>query len=58
MAHFDDLTGLNRHGFLRALSALMQVASQPGDVSVVILMDLDKYKRVYDSYGHVCRSSY
>ncbi|WP_189356272.1 putative bifunctional diguanylate cyclase/phosphodiesterase [Undibacterium squillarum] len=54
VAHFDDLTGLlNRHGFLRALSALMQVASQPGDVSVVILMDLDKYKRVYDSYGHV-----
>lgn len=54
VAHFDGLTGLlNRHGFLRALSALMQAGAQPGHDYVVILMDLDKYKRVYDSFGHV-----
>jgi two-component system, cell cycle response regulator len=53
LATIDPLTGLsNRRGFFeRATEACARVASPDGSLSAIIL-DIDNFKRINDSYGH------
>jgi diguanylate cyclase len=50
----DPLTGLaNRRGFEGALAKVMEeVSQQPLEVAV-LMIDIDHFKRVNDSYGHI-----
>jgi diguanylate cyclase (GGDEF)-like protein len=52
LAHHDPLTGLlNRASFgERAQNYL--AALKPGEVAAVVLLDLDRFKRLNDSHGH------
>nr|WP_315401150.1 EAL domain-containing protein [uncultured Duganella sp.] len=52
-AHYDSVTGLlNRHGLsLRLLQALAR-ACETGHGCAVLFIDIDKFKRVNDSFGH------
>lgn len=48
----DPLTGLrNRRGFYRAASKLLTADERPRCLSVLII-DLDNFKRINDTYGH------
>lgn len=53
LATIDPLTGLcNRRGFFeRATEACARVAPPDGSLSAIIL-DIDNFKRINDSYGH------
>lgn len=52
MAYKDPLTGLaNRRGFEETTSALLQ-RLRPGDAMVLMLIDMDDFKRINDSFGH------
>ncbi len=49
----DPLTGVpNRRGFFDALGPWMALARRPGQPTALVLLDLDRFKRVNDSYGH------
>jgi diguanylate cyclase (GGDEF)-like protein len=49
----DPLTGVpNRRGFFEALAPWMALARRPGQPTALVLLDLDHFKRVNDSYGH------
>lgn len=49
----DSLTGLlNRESFLEVFSEDLRAASQIGSRVSVLMMDLDKFKLVNDTYGH------
>lgn len=49
----DALTGApNQRGFFAALAPWMALARRPGLPTALILLDLDQFKRVNDSYGH------
>ena len=50
----DDLTGLfNRRYLYRSLTDLIEHAKANGSVLSVIFMDLDRFKSVVDTYGHL-----
>jgi diguanylate cyclase (GGDEF)-like protein len=50
----DPLTGLiNRRGFDDALGELTATASRTGQSLAAVLMDLDRFKEINDSEGHV-----
>lgn len=52
-AETDALTGLlNRNGFKRAFSALMHHPEKKPRVFSVLMMDLDLFKLINDTYGH------
>lgn len=52
LAHTDPLTGLpNRRALYPAVDALL-VATPQGTAGSVILLDLDHFKRINDTYGH------
>jgi diguanylate cyclase (GGDEF)-like protein len=49
----DPLTGLsNRRGFDRALEELMSEAARSGEPLSAVLIDVDHFKSVNDTYGH------
>jgi diguanylate cyclase (GGDEF)-like protein len=49
----DALTDVpNRRGFYQALGPWMALARRPGLPTAMIILSLDQFKRVNDSYGH------
>lgn len=53
LAHRDDLTGLyNRRYFNARLSSSLQEASRTGSRVGLLYMDMNRFKRVNDQYGH------
>ncbi len=53
LAYVDTLTGLpNRRSFNDALHGCLQTVETPPQESVLILIDLDGFKRVNDTLGH------
>ncbi len=54
MAHHDALTGLpNRLHVLESLEAALAEAPKRGDRPAIILIDLDRFKSINDTLGHV-----
>jgi diguanylate cyclase (GGDEF)-like protein/PAS domain S-box-containing protein len=54
LAHHDSLTGLlNRAAFLEQLVPAMRRAEQQGQQLALLFIDLDNFKRVNDSLGHL-----
>jgi len=52
-ANTDALTGaLNRHRLTEELTATAQRAAESGDPYAVVMMDIDRFKHVNDTYGH------
>lgn len=52
LAHTDSLTGaLNRRGFTDAANAVLD-ASMPGTTNALLIVDIDNFKAVNDTYGH------
>ena len=53
MALFDALTGLNnRRSLERRLPAMIEIARQRGAPLTMMVLDIDHFKRVNDTYGH------
>ena len=53
LAHYDPLTGLsNRLWFGQQLGASVEQAQAGGETMAVLLLNLDRFKDVNDSYGH------
>lgn len=53
LAERDPLTGIrNRRGFVDASEALMQAAGIDGAPIALLLIDVDRFKRINDEHGH------
>jgi diguanylate cyclase (GGDEF)-like protein len=53
MAFKDALTGLpNRRSLTEELEAICEAQPVPGNVHVLMLMDLDRFKNINDIFGH------
>jgi diguanylate cyclase (GGDEF)-like protein len=53
LAEFDGLTGIrNRRSFLETAQAALADARRGGRTAAVLLVDLDHFKRVNDTFGH------
>jgi diguanylate cyclase (GGDEF)-like protein len=49
----DELTGLhNRRGFQRELTKALARAERDGETGILLLVDLDHFKPINDTYGH------
>ena len=54
LAIHDDLTGLYNTRYLyRTLGSLVRAAEETGDPFSLIFMDIDHFKKVVDTYGHL-----
>lgn len=55
LSRADPLTGsLNRRGTAAELDRALARAARDGTPTAVILLDLDRFKRINDTYGHDC----
>lgn len=55
MAYYDSLTGLlNRLAIMNILRKELERAKREEQITSVIMCDLDYFKKVNDSYGHLC----
>jgi diguanylate cyclase len=53
-ALIDPLTGiLNRKGFDQKLAEMFKTPARSGEAHCLVLLDIDLFKRVNDTYGHV-----
>ena len=53
MAFYDPLTGLNNRRFLeRRLPAMIETAHRRGAPLAMMILDIDHFKHINDSYGH------
>jgi diguanylate cyclase (GGDEF)-like protein len=54
LSNTDELTGLlNRRGFHNALETALANAERHDDAGVLLMCDLDQFKAVNDTYGHI-----
>jgi diguanylate cyclase (GGDEF)-like protein len=54
LARTDALTGLNNHGhFMEELTSEVQRAVHSSSPLSVMILDLDEFKRINDTYGHL-----
>ncbi len=55
MSITDALTGLyNRRHFETLMEDEMNLASRYGDVNSLLVLDIDRFKNINDTYGHPC----
>ncbi|MGC9327173.1 MAG: GGDEF domain-containing response regulator [Candidatus Hinthialibacter sp.] len=55
LAYHDSLTDtLNRMAILKYLDMELQRTQRKGDLVSVVMTDLDHFKKLNDSYGHLC----
>lgn len=53
LAYYDELTGIkNRRAFFQQCNQMLAEARQDGEAFTVIIMDVDYFKKVNDTYGH------
>jgi two-component system, cell cycle response regulator len=53
MALYDPLTGLNNRRFMeRRLPAMIDTARQRASPLTMMILDIDHFKRINDTYGH------
>ncbi len=53
-ALIDPLTGvLNRKGFDKTLQAMVAAKPPPGTTHVLVMLDIDHFKKVNDTHGHL-----
>lgn len=54
LAHHDSLTGLlNRASFMERMAGMLKRAERKGEMLALLFIDLDNFKRVNDSLGHL-----
>ncbi|MBA2557905.1 MAG: diguanylate cyclase [Chloroflexi bacterium] len=51
-AHIDALTGLPNRRYFDELAVLLKRRRRAGDVLGVLMIDIDRFKRLNDRYGH------
>ncbi len=53
LSNTDELTGvLNRRGLFNAMRHLGHLAQRNGNIAGVLMMDIDHFKQINDTYGH------
>ncbi|HPF86989.1 MAG TPA: diguanylate cyclase [Candidatus Limiplasma sp.] len=52
MAYYDKLTGLSNRHFFDAIIRQEGAPAQPRDEGALLMLDLDDFKRINDTYGH------
>lgn len=58
MSITDELTGLyNRRRFDELMRSEIELSERHGDISSILIMDIDHFKVINDTYGHPCGDS-
>ena len=53
LANTDSLTGLyNRRHFYELINPLLSILKRENKVSAILMLDIDKFKNINDTYGH------